>query len=437
MATAFLGMRGTGDWPTNYVPESWREAILYEYPNGSAPITGIMSQFKSEEIDSTHHHWWTLTLPEQSGAVTGIYIDAGLGTAYVRATHQATVGIEGGVVYCKMAEALAKEFREGHSVVLKDADVYDVDVVGKVAAVVYNGASSYVAVKLLEADDNSTSYTSYNLATVDTIAIIGSQQSQGSFMPRAVMYDATEFENYTGIERTPLELTGTALATRLRTGDAYKEARRQCMEMHSIGMEKKAIWGLRWSGTGANGKPEATPGGLLWFTRTYASSNVNSFRLNTTYSGQTWLQGGEDWLDYYLSVFFRYAPPDRAIAFCGDGALLGIQRLAKNSGQFTLTDKTTSYGIAVTEWRSVFGRLPMKTHPLFSHMASTRNSMLIYCPQNVRHMPLRGRDTQFQKDQAAKGFDGIVEGFLSEYTYEFRFPNQFMYLEGVGLDNAV
>jgi hypothetical protein len=434
---AFLGMRGTGNWATNQMPESWRETILYEYPNGSAPITAMMSMFKSETIDSVTHHWWTKTLPSQSATVTGVYINSDLSTAYVYATHQATCGIAGSVVFVKMAEASAKEFREGHTVVLKDANMYDVDIVGKVVDVVYNGASSYVAVKLLEADDNSATPGTYNLSTVDTAVIMGNINPQGSPMPRAVAYDPVEYYNYTQIWRTPLELTKTAIATKLRTGDAYKEAKRECLELHSIEMEKSAIWGIRASGTGANGKPENMAGGLLWFVRNNASSNVNAYQYNTDYSAQTWLNGGEDWLDYYLSVFFRYAPSDKAVAICGDGAMLGVQRLAKTYGQFDLASATKSYGIAVTEWKSVFGTVPLKTHPLFSHMASTRNSMLIYCPQNVRFMPLNTRDTKFETDQAAKGVDAVVEGFLTEGTYEFRFPNQFMYLEGVGLDSLV
>ena len=48
---AFLGMRGTGDWVADQRPKSWREFILYEYPNGSAPLTAITAKLKSEQID--------------------------------------------------------------------------------------------------------------------------------------------------------------------------------------------------------------------------------------------------------------------------------------------------------------------------------------------------------------------------------------------------
>ena len=47
---AFLGMRGTGDWVTDQRPKSWREVILQQYPNGSAPLTAILRKMSSEAI---------------------------------------------------------------------------------------------------------------------------------------------------------------------------------------------------------------------------------------------------------------------------------------------------------------------------------------------------------------------------------------------------
>jgi hypothetical protein len=46
---AFLGMRGNGDWVTDQRPKNWRETMLFLYPNGSMPLTAIMSKMKSEK----------------------------------------------------------------------------------------------------------------------------------------------------------------------------------------------------------------------------------------------------------------------------------------------------------------------------------------------------------------------------------------------------
>ena len=36
---AFLGMRGTGDWVTEERPKSWREMILFLYPQSVGSLT--------------------------------------------------------------------------------------------------------------------------------------------------------------------------------------------------------------------------------------------------------------------------------------------------------------------------------------------------------------------------------------------------------------
>jgi hypothetical protein len=46
----FLGMRGTGDWATDQRPMSWRQNILYLYPNGMTPLTAILSMMGSKKV---------------------------------------------------------------------------------------------------------------------------------------------------------------------------------------------------------------------------------------------------------------------------------------------------------------------------------------------------------------------------------------------------
>ena len=148
--SAFLGMRGNGDWAADQRPKNWREAILYLYPNGSMPLTAIMSKMKSEKTDDPQFYWWTKLLPSQAATVTGVYTDAALSSAYVSG------GVAGSVLYIKMVAADIIHFREGHTVLLRDASDFTTDVVAKVTTVASNGVNSYIAVKLLEADDNSS-----------------------------------------------------------------------------------------------------------------------------------------------------------------------------------------------------------------------------------------------------------------------------------------
>jgi len=433
---AFMGMRGDGDWTANQRPENWREVILYEFPNGDAPITAILSMMPTEGTDDSVFHWWTKRLPGQAGAVSGVYIDAGLSTAYVYASHQSTFGAAGATIYVKVAEALAKEFRAGHQVLLRDSDRWDVDVVGKVTAVVYNGSNSYIAVKLLEDDDNSADSSNYNLSTVDRIIIIGNINPQGGPIPRAIAYDPVEFINYTQIFRSPLEITRTAKKTHLRTGDAYQEAKKEALRLHSIEQEKALIWGVLSSTIGANGKPERTFDGILSFLRKYAtnpSQSLDNFALNSDYSGQSWLDAGEDWLDEKLEYLGTYAPSE-VIALCGAGALTGLHKLAKHLGNIQLTPGPgKTYGITFTTWLNPHITVHLKKHPLLSREPSTAHTMVLFSPKNIKMRILD--DTKFLPEREARGVDGSVEEYLSELGPEFHFPDQFMVLDGVGQDN--
>ncbi|MBU2051343.1 MAG: DUF5309 domain-containing protein [Gammaproteobacteria bacterium] len=426
----FLGMRGTGDWATDERPLNWRQGILYLYPNGMAPLTAILSKMGEEKVDDPQFHWWTKTLASQGGAVSSIYLEATLTTEYTTALSS------GATVYAKVAEAVADEFRVGHQVLLRDASHLDVDVNAKVTAVVKNGASSYISCKLLEDDDNGAST---DLSECDTILIVGNINAEGAPIPDSIAYNPTKHYNYTQIFRNPLELTRTAMRTKLRTADSYKEAKRESLELHSIEMEKAFLYGIATEGTGSNGKPERTTGGVVAFIKADASGNVNDFSLNSSYSGQTWLQGGEDWLDYYLEVIFRYGAQDK-LAFVGSGALLGIQKLAKTYGNIQLSPTSTDYGIKVVQWITPFGTINLKTHPLFSFYATTRNAMLILEPSMLKYRYID--DTMFKKDPAMKeagftAYDGTKEEWLTECGLELHHAEKFGYLTGFNTDNAV
>ena len=430
--SAFLGMRGTGDWATDQRPKNWREGILHEYPNGMAPLTALMSKMKEASVDDPEFYWWTKPLPTQAGAIVAgeIYTDAAMSSACGDAS------AAGAVFYVKVAEAVAEQFRAGHQVLMRDTSDYEVDVNAKVMAVQKNGASSCITIKLLEADDNSSTH---GMSDVDRILIIGNLNPEGGAMPNAISRDPTKIYNYTQIFRSPLELTRTARLTKLRTGDAYIEVKREALEMHSIEMEKAFIWGIRTENVGSNGKPERTTRGLIDVIKTYAPENVSDFSLDSDYSGDTWLASGEEWLDDKLRVMFRYGKREKLV-FAGDGALLAINRLAKSSGQFQLTPATKSYGIQVTEWQTAFGKINIVTHPLFSYETTNQYSMVVFEPENLKYRYIT--DTTFYKDPDKQNTgwtrkDGTSEEFLTECGMEYYFPTGWGYLNGVGKDNVV
>ena len=423
---AFMGMRGNGSWVDDQRPKNWRQKILHLYPNGDAPLTAMLSMMGEESVDDPEFYWWTKSLATQAATATNVFINPTLVTAYT------TGGAVGDIVYVQIpTEAACTEFRIGHQVMLRNTNDFTDDVNGKVIAVVLNGSDSYIAVKLLEADT-----TANKIAVCNRILVIGNINAEGALMPSAIAYDPTKHSNYTQIFRTPLSITRTARKTRLRTGDQYTEAKRECLELHSIEIEKSMLWGIASEVIGDNGQPERTSAGLIP-TIIGNSGNVSHYTTDTDYNGQSWLTGGEDWLDAQLEQIFRYGSQER-MAFVGSGTILALNKIIKEYGNYEVTSQTTDYGIKVKTWVTPFGEIHMKIHPLFSYEESNRNTMAVFDPKDLKYRYID--DTKFyaEADKQNTGrnrSDGTDEEYLTEAGLEFHHPIKTGFLSGFGTDN--
>lgn len=436
-------MRGTGDWETGQDPQNWNEMVMYEFPNGDAPVTAILGMMASEEISNSVHNWWEETDPAMGGAVTSIYINSGLSTEYVYATHQATFGIANATIYAKVAAAVAQECNAGAQALLIDTDRPDAAVLGKITGVLVNGDSSRLTIKLEEADDNGADATNYNLATVDYVQISGHKQPQGAPLPTSVHYNPTLHTNYTQILEEPFNITRTARKTKLRTEEQYEADKRKANYRLAKKRELAFLNGVLSTTTGDNGEPELGMQGIIPAIRAYEAANslglVSDYRYDTNYAGKTWKQGGEDWLDEKLEIFSRWAPSE-VLGIMGSGAARGINTLAKAGGQIQLEPgPNDAYGMKTRTYvAEVVAHL--KTHPLFSRYTYSRGRILLMAPENIKRKFID--DVHFKpdplKDQGgASSFDGTNESFLVEETLEYNFLKQFLLLEGVGENNLL
>jgi len=413
---------------------NWRENILYLWPNGMAPLTAILSMMGSRKVDDPQFHWWTQQMGSVSGAVTGVFTLPDLSVAY------ATGGVLGQTLYLTISADNANRIRIGHQILLRDASDYRVDVIGKITNVNIAGLTGIVSVQLLEADDNSPAH---DLSDCDTFLIVGNINPEGGEMPDAVALNPVKHYNYTQIFRTPLSITRTARKTRVRTGDDYQKMKRECLEIHSLEMELAFLWGIATERIGDNGKPERTTAGVINFIRTNAAANCDDYTLNPAYAATTWAAGGEIWFKAMLEQIFRYGAEEK-LALVGSGALLGIDALAMTGGQINLSPGQKSYGMNIRRWETPFGAINMKTHPLFSFDATTRNMMVILEPKELEYNYID--DTGFYGESSSKthpeGYgsrriDGTEEEYLTECGLEFGWPLKCAVLNGVGLPNLL
>lgn len=416
----FLGLRATNDFTVNgQRPEDWRTGILLLYPNGRAPLTALTALMKSEITRDPRFHWFDRIFAEQSGPIKGIYTDEAMATEATGAQTAQTV------LYVNLEEVYARYFKIGHVVLLRAESDPSMDTVGLVQDISLTGATSRLTVRLLQ---DVTLVAAPAPTAITRMLVIGSAHAEGALIPDSIQYDPTEHSNYTQIFRNSLEITRTANHTYLRTGDAYKQMKKDTLEMHSVEMEKAFIWGVPAEIQGVNGKPLRTTGGLINAIKTEGG-------LQASFPGtgnQDWEDEGTDWFEEQLMTCFNYGSQEK-LAFAGNAALLAINRLARKWGKWTYTPQVRAYGLNVYEYVTPFGMITVKTHPLMSQEPTNQKSMIIFEPKNVKYRYIT--DTTFFKDDTQHGayrYDGLKEEYLTEAGMEFHHPKSWAYLNNIG-----
>jgi hypothetical protein len=183
-------------------------------------------------------------------------------------------------------------------------------------------------------------------------------------------------------------------------------------------MEKAFIWGDAVESTGAAGLPLRGTGGILSF-------------LTTNKGNATFDQAGtltEPELDTIMEAIFRYGSNQKLI-LAGSTLINAFSFFAKKGGNINLTPMSTTYGMAISEYRSPFGSLMIKNHPLFSQHPVWRGNGLIIDPQNIIYRPLD--DTKFIKNRQNNGDDASKDEFLTECGLEVHFEETHGYITGV------
>jgi len=428
---AVTGLRGTTSFSADGTlarrPENWRESMLLLYPNGAAPLTALLALMKSQSTDDPIFHWFEKELPNQNATITGVYSDA-LSTAWSAASKS-----QGADVWLKMSAADVANYKLGHVVTVR-APASGVVASNRFqvyinAAPTVNGASSFVTGKLI-----SSTFTSLASSAYTACVAGGTAHPEGDTSGTSIAYDPTEVSNYTQIFRNSLEATRTAKKTRLRTGDAIAQAKKECLELHSIEMERAFFNnGAKYVTTGANGQPLRFTAGI----RGAITTNVWDYRAATGVGNTNWCLTAAEaaqsyrWLMSRLEEIFRFGSTEK-IGFCGSGVILAIQQMLMIMGSTSvvITPETMAYGFNVQTLKSPFGNLLLKNHPLFTLDASARNEMTILDTNKITYRYVD--DTQYKPNRQANDLDGEKSEYLTECGLELGLEKCHAVLNGLG-----
>jgi len=400
---AIQGLRTTANFVTDQRPKNWREGILLLDPNGNIPLVGLTSVMKKRETDDPEYNWW----------------EKAMETRRLKLASSATAITAGNTSW-------TLDSADGNGLSVKEGDLLKVLSTGEIVRVAADPTvATGITVTRAWGDTAATSLDTTASGKNPFLLVIGSVYEEGSLPPSGINFDPTKRFNYTQIFRNTLEMTRTASKTRLRTGDAIKEAKRECLLYHGVDMER-AFWLSDRKETTINGKPARSLGGFTWLLNNY-NSGANVVDAHSDYSSGVTMLGMEE----YLYNIFKYGSNEK-MAFCGNRSLLTIQQIVRKNAQFNIESGIKEYGMNVSRLTTPFGTLVLKNHPLFNQdVGGTANGGAFYGMEswvavmdmeNIKYVYLSGSDTKYEPVLQSNGMDGMQSGYLTEAGLELSLP---------------
>lgn len=419
----YYGMRV--DFASTEYRQNVRNGIGFLNPNGDALLFQILSSIARESLIGTEYNWHDQILENRAAAVTGVYTDQALSSAYVT-----DAGVAGQVLFVKMAELDAKHFVVDCQVALRIGESIFNDLMAYVTGITLNGANSFVAVKLLT--DDTTASGTYN-----RLQVTSSFSVRGGSSPDALLYDPTPYSNICGITKNSVDIDGTQKAVSQRgglvTGDRYTQSHVNGLRMHNNLIENGIIFSKKKIETGVGGRLKPSPMGILEWIKTYAPQNLLDFSTDPTWAGQTWDQYGDEAFSTLARKIAKYGDTN-SLVLAGDGVLQSMDTIAKTFGNFQIGEfNNDTFGLRLRNWQTSNGSFPIKTYPLFTHESSLNNFMLVTRPAYLEFLTLR--DTQLYED-VIDDFDGQRDLWLTEWTLGLHYPITFFAVQNIGKTNT-
>jgi len=422
---------------------NYRRKTFYDYPNGAAPLTGILSMLEGEDTNDPKFSWFEKrykqirTETRSQGSSKGPFQDSGGSDAGDPVAWTA----ETEYYVCVDDES---RFRVGHVVripVTTTGGTVTTEIQGIVTSVATADKIKVRAIKTVAGVDNGTT----NENVDKEVLAIGSAFSEGAVGASQGAYDLpTEHYNYTQIFRSEFSFTGTSLKTSAKfdSSGPYQDKAKQHGIDHNIGIEFALIFGERSQYIDSTtGLPTRTFGGILWHLRQWeagtdyevdaATADTDDNKRIITNSGGTI---NEKTYNGYLERLFRKTNnrANEKLVLCGSGFLNVIDQLYKSKSVLnTNLPMTDTYGMDVVAHRTPFGTVYYKTHPLFNENSTLRYNALFLDVQFMRWRKMPGRDTDILKNRQPNNADYRMDEWFTEGGFEMQFPESNMYLQNV------
>jgi hypothetical protein len=377
---AIQGLRGTGEFSTDFRPKNYRELFTLLEPNGNAPLNALLAMGSSEPTDDPEYKNFRDELPDRKLTVNGAVASTSTGTVTIDASDDNKFAIAGAIVVNSTT--------------------------GEVMHVTADTTSTTLTVT------RNIGGTSHQIADNAELFIAGFAASEGASSPTAISFDATVASNYTQIFRTAFAVSNTLKSTYLRTGDKLEESMTKALKLHMSDIERAMFFGKKHEANGSTAQPTRYTGGLL----TTLTNVVDMTTDYASYGGSSAGQMSEAGFDSLLiSSIFKYGSKQK-IAFVGENVANHIQQFGKSRWQPTALEGT--YGVNLTRYNTFAGDLMIHLHPQFRQVPGMKNAMIIVDFPYLTYRYLDGRDTQLLENRQSPDADSVKHEYLTECGLE-------------------
>jgi len=377
---AIQGLRGSGEFSTDFRPKNYRELFTLLEPNGNAPLNALLAMGSSEPTDDPEYKNFRDELPERKLTVNGAVASTSTGTVTIDASDDNKFAISGAIVVNSET--------------------------GEVMHVTADTTATTLTVT------RNIGGTTHQIADNAELFIAGFAAQEGGNSPTAISFDATVASNYTQIFRTAFAVTNTMQSTYLRTGDKLDEAMTKALKLHMSDIERAMFFGVKHEANGSTAQPTRYTGGLL-------NSLTNVVDMTTDYASYGGTSAGdmteEGFDDLLITTIFKFGSKQK-IAFVGEGVANHLQQFGKDRWQPTAMEG--AYGVNLTRYNTFAGDLMVHLHPQFRQIPNMRNSMVIVDFPYLVYRYLEGRDTQLLENRQAVDADSVKHEYLTECGLE-------------------
>ena len=377
---AIQGLRGTGEFSSDFRPKNYRELYTLLEPQGNAPLNALLAMGSSEATDDPEFKNFRDELPDRKMKVNGA----------VASTSTTTITLDA---------SDDNKFAVGGSIVINSAT-------GEVMHVTADTTGTTLTAT------RNIGGTAHQIADDADLFIAGYAASEGGSAPTAISFDAVVANNFCQIFRTAFSVSNTLNSQHLRTGDKMDEAMTKALKLHMSDIERAMLFGVKHESNGSTAQPTRFTGGLINSLTNVVDINTDYASYGGTGAGQMTEEGFDSLL---ISTIFKYGSSQK-IAFVGENVANQLQQIGKDRWQPTSVEGT--YGVSLTKYSSFAGDLMVHLHPQFRQIPGMKDAMLIVDFPFLSYRYLQGRDTQMLENRQAPDLDATLSEYMTECGLE-------------------